>query len=548
MRTRLALIAAVLLAAVLPQAVSAAAYDFRRFDATYVLDPSGVVYITEEFQLTFLQARHGLLWKVPVRYRTDTGDTRSIRLRVLSVEDEDGGMVPFETYREGDDLVVKIGDPDVTVTGPTFYRMRSVLERVWNAFPEHDEFYWNVIGSAHEDFPDDISATVLPPAGTDLAAVRTRCFAGPPGSTDDTRCGAGQHDGQLLFVAREPMTVVVGMPKGAIAMPTALDRIRWFVEDNSVFVLPIAMFALLFGVWWFNGRDAKGRHVIIAEYEPPEGMDALSMGTLLDAHVHPRDVAAGVVSLAVKGFLRMTPLGDPAKPKSWRFEKTDKVPTALSGAEKKLYDGLFEDGDTTTLTASSGTLTALYKGLSDETYTRLAAQNYFVRRPDRVRNLFYLIAVAFLGIAIGFPLGIAGKIAFGLVAIQFAAFGKVMPKVTHKGAVARDHARGFKLFLETAERDRLKWQEKEGMFEQYLPYAVVFGVVAQWAAAFAGALAKAPSWYAGTQWDPDALASSFGSLSSTVGTASHSASSGSSGFSSGGSSGGGFGGGGSSSW
>lgn len=46
MRTRFILIAAVLLAALLPRPAAAAAYAFERFDATYVLDPSGAVYVT----------------------------------------------------------------------------------------------------------------------------------------------------------------------------------------------------------------------------------------------------------------------------------------------------------------------------------------------------------------------------------------------------------------------------------------------------------------------------------------------------------------------
>lgn len=552
MRLRLVLAAFAAALVIAPVSASAAAYEFSTFDASYVFDPGGAIYVTEDIQVDFQVPRHGLIWKVPVRYRTDSGDRRSIRLRVLSVTDARGKAIPFETNRNGDNLEVKIGDAAVEVTGPVHYRVKSVLERAWNAFPEHDEFYWNVVGFNHEDLPADVSASVQPPQGVALSDIKTRCFAGPLGSTDDTRCSIVERDGQLLFTAREPMTIVVGMPKGVIALPTAFDRVRWFVGDNAVFGLPVLVFILLFGAWWFNGRDSKGRHTIIAEYEPPQGMDPVSLGTLLDARVHPRDVSAGIVSLAVKGFLRMAPIGEGKKSDGWTLTKTDKVPTALSGVEKRLYEGLFKDGDETSLTASAGTLKKLFDELSDETYTRLAAEKYFVRNPERVRKFFYGIGIAIVVLMFWIPLGFAGYISFGIVAILFVVFGKIMPKATHKGALARDHARGFKLFLETAERDRLKWQEKEGMFEQYLPYAVVFGVVAQWAAAFAGALAKAPSWYAGTQWNPNMLAHSLNNMASTVGTASRpasSAASGSSGFSSGGGfSGGGFGGGGSSSW
>lgn len=551
MRLRLALTAFIAALVLAPGSAFAAAYEFEKFDASYVFDRSGAVYVTEDIQVDFQVPRHGLIWKVPVRYRTDTGDSRSIRIRVLSVTDRSGTAVPFETRRSGDNLEVKIGDADVEVTGPVHYRMKSVVERAWNGFEEHDEFYWNVVGFDHEDLPANVSATVEPPAGVALADVQTRCFAGELGNTDDTRCTHASADGQLLFVAREPMTIVVGIPKGVIAMPTLLDRARWFVMDNAVFGLPAAVFVLLFGVWWFNGRDPKGRHTIIAEYEPPKGMDPVSMGTLLDATVHSRDVAAGIVGLAVKGHLKMAPVGEGKNPASWTLTKTTGGEMPLNPIESALLAKLFESGDETSLSSAQGTMKKLFDDVSERAYRSLAKENYFVRHPQQVRGAFYGIAalLAILGWWLIDWFGFAGMISFGIVAIQFALFGKFMPKVTHKGALARDHARGFKLFLETAERDRLKWQEKEGMFEQYLPYAIVFGVVAQWAAAFSGALASAPSWYAGAHWNPMHFSSSMNSFSSTLGSAVRPASSGSSGFSGrGGFSGGGFGGGGSGSW
>ncbi len=550
MRVRLAIAAFVSALVLAPLSASAAAYEFKSFDAAYVLDPSGIISITEDIDVNFLESRHGLIWKVPVSYRTDKGDRRSIRLRVVSVTDRAGNPIPFETSRNGDNLEVKIGDPDVEVTGPVHYRMESVLERAWNAFPEQDEFYWNVVGYDHDDLPAKVTASVLPPAGIALVDIKTRCFAGPLGSTDDTGCAQAEADGALLFRADQPMTVVIGMPKGVIAMPSLFDRIRWFVEDNMVFGAPVAFFVVLFAVWWLRGRDTKGRGTIIAEYEPPQGMDAVSMGTLVDATVHSRDVAAGIVELAVKGHLIITPEGEGKSPKTWTLTKKEDGKATLNPITSALFAKLFESGDVVTLSTSQGTMKKLFDDTSERTYNSLAKENYFVRNPKQIRGMFYGLAVLFALVGWFLPLGTAGMISFGVIAIEFALFGRIMPKVTQKGALARDQARGFKLFLETAERDRLKWQEKEGMFEQYLPYAIVFGVVAQWANAFAGSLTSPPSWYGGTYWNPVFFSSSMDSFASTLGSAVRpAAASGSSGFSSGGGfSGGGFGGGGSSSW
>ncbi len=559
-RIRTAIAALAVSIALLPRLVGAqAAYDFRTFDAAYVLDASGAITITEDMDVVFNEPRHGLIWKVPVRYATDTGDRRSVRLRVLSVTDAEGNAVPFETSNDGDDLAVKIGDPDVTVTGPVHYRMTSVLERAWNGFADHDEFYWNVIGFDNEAQPQDVSATVTLPPGVALSAeggsasggdaATTRCFAGPAGSSDESGCTIARNSGDLLFLAREPMTIVIGVPTGAVRMPTLLDRARWFAEDNLVLGAPIVFFFLLFAVWWKRGRDPKGRGTIIAEYEPPQGMDAVAMGTLLDATVHPRDVTAGIVGLAVRGHLTIEPVGDAAKPSGWKLVKKDGGTQPLTPTESLLLAKLFAAGGTTTISGSAGTMKATFDAVANDTYERLAAETYFVRNPAKIRGLFYALGVGIAVLGWFLPLGFSGTASFVIVGLLFGIFGRFMPQVTQKGALAREQARGFKLFLETAERDRLKWQEKEGLFEQYLPYAIVFGVVAAWARVFAGALTSPPSWYAGTNWNPMIFSSSVDHFSSSVlGTAVRPASSGSSGFGGGGFSGGGFGGGGSSSW
>ena len=44
----------------------------------------------------------------------------------------------------------------------------------------------------------------------------------------------------------------------------------------------------------------------------------------------------------------------------------------------------------------------------------------------------------------------------------------------------------------------MEWQEKEGIFEKYLPYAMVFGVADKWAKAFAAHIEPSvPAWYVG---------------------------------------------------
>ena len=129
---------------------------------------------------------------------------------------------------------------------------------------------------------------------------------------------------------------------------------------------------------------------------------------------------------------------------------------------------------------------------------------------------------------------------------------KYLPKRTSYGNEMLGKLRGFKNFLETAEKEKLEamvMQDPE-YFYNILPYTYVLGVSDKWIKKFETISLQAPSWYDSPN-DFDTVA--FGSFMNKTMTSaqivmSSSPSSDSSDFSGGGSSGGGSGGGGGSSW
>lgn len=187
-------------------------------------------------------------------------------------------------------------------------------------------------------------------------------------------------------------------------------------------------------------------------------------------------------------------------------------------------------------------------------------------------KLLFLLPFVAIGIAV--PVGaihfgatspemlFIGGIALALVLINVLFF-KLMPAATPSGQKVMDQIEGFRLYLSTAEEDRLNAlnppEKTPELFERYLPYAIALDCENEWGAKFASVLAAAaavgaaaaPAWYSGHGWSPHA-ASSFGSdlghsLASTLGSSS-SAPGSSSGSGGGGFSGGGGGGGGGGGW
>jgi hypothetical protein len=156
----------------------------------------------------------------------------------------------------------------------------------------------------------------------------------------------------------------------------------------------------------------------------------------------------------------------------------------------------------------------------------------------------------------------------GSLATLNGLFLYLMRAPTALGRPIMDQLDGLKLYLETAESDRLNLQAPEitaERFEALLPYAVALNVEKPWSEAFSAALTRAhpgetepmrhyhPGWHSGSRWSSSTFSSAVASTVSSASSAFASAvpvSSGSSGFSGGGGggSGGGGGGGGGGGW
>jgi hypothetical protein len=175
------------------------------------------------------------------------------------------------------------------------------------------------------------------------------------------------------------------------------------------------------------------------------------------------------------------------------------------------------------------------------------------------------LAPAMMGFVSAYPFSFALVAAF--TALN-GLFFYLMRAPTALGRPIMDQLDGFRLYMETAEKDRLNMQAREitaERFEALLPYAVALDVEKPWSEAFAAALKRAhpedadpmrhysPGWYSGgSNWSGGNFASAVSSTVAGVNSAFASAvpvSSDSSGFGGGGGgSGGGGGGGGGGGW
>ena len=200
---------------------------------------------------------------------------------------------------------------------------------------------------------------------------------------------------------------------------------------------------------------------------------------------------------------------------------------------------------------------ALGKALKDEYRGRLFNLNGLYLLGPIVVSVLAIVAAAFLD---GGPLIWIGYAV--LVVFLHILFAFLMRAPTPSGRRVMDEIEGFRMYLGTAERDRLDRmrapQLTPEVFESFLPYAYALGVENDWCDRFAREMPREvreqagyhPAWYHGNMHGMGALhhlgtrfSSSFSSAIASASTAPGSSSgSGGGGFSGGGGGGGGGGG------
>jgi len=384
------------------------------FDAQIVIQADGRLVVNETIDVDFgTSEHHGIFRDIPVKYAWPNAPRkqRVYELQVLSVSDASGRAWRFETYGNGSNVEIKIGDADRTVTGRQQYRIAYVVHGALNGFPDHDELFWNVTGS---EWPVPIisaSATVRAPA----QLSQSTCYAGPVGSAD--RCGGIESvaSGAIYKSGRtlEPgddFTVVAGLRKGVVAEPLPIlqDRPRELAEffDLTPAWLALGAFVAVGGIglvawlWYRVGRDDREHETIVPEFEPPEKLRPAQIGLLVDERADTLDVTATIVDLAVRGFLTITEI-----PKEGLLGQRDWLLTRRQASgdlldyEQIIFDGLFATGEEVKLSSLRRHFYVTLAKAQSALYADAVTRGWFPLDPSKTRATYAVAGVALVILA-----------------------------------------------------------------------------------------------------------------------------------------------------
>jgi len=551
------------------------------FDSEIQLNYNGSLDIKEEITVNFDGGyHHGIYRDIPLELRGKTGNY-SLGFKVHEVL-MDGESVPVKKsrrrYGRGTDLRLRIGDPDITISGIHVYTIEYSAVLGARYFEEWDELYWNVTGNRWETKIDSSHCTVTFPSPIQLSNEDIKLFIGLQGS-DRTMENFTLNSDFLSFGTGTlypgyGATVDIRFPKDFLIQPplsaTLSLKLKSYLGPLLALLLPLSTLIFLFRRWHREGKDLP-IGTITVKYNPPKDLTAAEAGTILDQRVDSVDITSILFDLARLGYLSIEEI----ESKKFLFLKNKDYKIKILkdmelGEEKHLREflrGLKAKGGKEFLISDlKGEFYKYVKNVTEELYKSVKKKKYFYGNPDTKRKVYigFGVAALFIGfqttifsLAAGSFLisGVTGGIALsGLITLIFAP---LMPKRTYKGREVLTDILGFKEFLIRVEKERLKrmLEQNPTIFFDFLSYAIALGVIDQWAQRFSGLQIEQPGWYSAYGLHGPIMASHItGSIGDSIGAFSaatsppRGSSSGFSGGGGGGFSGGGGGGGGGGGW
>lgn len=593
---------------------SAFAYDIENYNVSIRVTPQNTYEITEKLRVNFKEARHGIYRKIPLENEVERADG-STSITHARISDIDCGEDDYSTSRENDNLVIQIGDEDVTLTGLYDYTVSYQYHMGNDVLPDIDEFYFNIIGSGWTDTTiSNVTFTIQMPDSFDEENLGMSYGAYGSENYEDLyyyiedNTIYGELDPSVTLGPRECVTVRLELPEGYFVKT---DTTPWFAY--IAIVLGILSIIAAFLMWWFIGRDDPVVETV--EYHAPDGMNCLELAFAYKGSASNQDVIPLLIELARQGYLSISCENKKGTDFSITLMRSSYEGTKEN--ERLFFDGL----------KKIATGPVIHKSdLKDRFYKTPEAILKTINTPENKTKLFHsnslnkgwilwVLAVVVFGFAyflpgyqysydwleVGFGLmsiGVFGVSIYMLCAsagqkpgiligvfllllsvglsylfvwipvtyadrwYQIACifsyitcailvfFSAFLTKRTPYGTEILGRIRGFKRFLETAEKERLEMlvEENPDYFYEILPYTYVLNVSDKWVKNFKSIACEPPSWYTNdndSYFDIIAfqhiMNSTIASASNSMTSSPESASSSGGGFSGGGSGGGGGG-------
>lgn len=399
------------------------------FDSDIVIEKDASMSVTETIKVYAGgdKIKRGIFRDFPTKYKDEYGNTVKITFKVLEVT-RDRNSESFHTENVSNGVRVYFGRSDYFLSkGEYTYTIKYKTERQIGYFDTHDELYWNVTGNGWDFIIENVSATVkLPEAVSDdeLQVYGYTGYAGFKGNDyvyEKIDGNKVKFNSTITLNSNEGLTIVVQWPKGLVYEPTSTERMSYFLKDNlqiAVGLIGIIILILYYIFIWIRVGKDPDKGLIFPLYEPPLNLSPADVRFISRMGYDDKVFTSTIVSLAVKGFLKIEESG-----KDYQLVQNNQIKGQLTHSEEVVLTklGLNQGGTRQKLDLvqkNHSILQTAIKSLKDALKNNYEKKYFFTNRKYFYAGIVISLLILLLSIFGGSPEQI-----FMLIWISFWSFG-----------------------------------------------------------------------------------------------------------------------------
>ena len=522
-------------------------YITRHFDVKVRFDDSHTAKVTEHIEVFFVQAHQGIIRKMPLAM------DRSYKIKHVKVPG-----YQFTTRKDGEQLLVEIGEPDVELTGKHVYEINYEIVYYKDRSFEQDELDQILL-------PDNWGTSIR---HSRLVVVMPKACNWDQTEIDFGRSGSMDEDWSKYFKKQTTERVLtfdgkdIPLHYGLVVWNAHLPEGYWEnarssrqgdAARNALLLFIILVSAVIPVLLWLKwGRDYPVTET--EEYEPPQGLTPAEAGYALDGVIDDREMMTMLLYFAQKGYLKIIEVGSA----NYDLQKADPIHEKEPAFAKRLYAGLYRGGASRVpvkalprsfrkdLDKAKAMLESSFEAMHGSVFTiasqvaRFACMGIMMANEllcglvmgnERIFSVVPSVILQLLGIAMVFSgywkmdgprkkrwisggvlvylfgllivvylvarISLIHGILEGLCGLLIPFFGWIMPRRDQASARLLGRLRGYRSCIRKADASRLRalTEENPDYFYETLPYAIIFDMETQWSSHFTDIPLQEPAWY-----------------------------------------------------
>ncbi|MFC1598360.1 DUF2207 domain-containing protein [Patescibacteria group bacterium] len=517
-----------IIVAAVPGQAAAATVQIDKWESKFVVQENGSVKVNEEFRIKPAGEECWLYLNIPKEYISSYGRTQIYDLQVLDEEGEEISKPDVRIKEAIDQINIAINIPGANevVKRQIKYDIFRGVYPVLSEDSDRNQFQWKIVSGnidvAIKNFRAEI---VLPESISSNRVVAT--------SSDSLTLTRGK-DNTFIFKARDTVpfkeiVISAEWPDGAINLPdTAFISRAWHVVRYPHYASPFIVALILIYLFFRYGKDPRKKGENKVRFSPPRGISAAHLSALIYERARLTSLIAVIIDLAQKGYILVIeePRRSAMSKKDYTFilKREFRGDPDLGAVEQYMMNSLFgspedEGGvDVVKLSTIKNKCSTRISSLRQTIMKDLVKQKFFREDPRSSRGKYMWIATIVVLFTI--PTWIIGGIVFNnawsgvpllVIGGLFYFFAPLMPQKTKKGAQVSEWGHGFLQFLRHPEKHNVTLTLD--VYNEYLPYALIFRVEKDWTKAFEEQLTEPPHWYSTpTSFTSDSITDFYNAL------------------------------------